>query len=88
MVFNGACGGLNDVLWAPNCWLPSAKSATRVLNFEYLSVDLDMGEIFPNFPLPKELRPYYGFNLTCFKDHFVQLAPDLMAHVNTSRLWG
>ena len=88
MVFNGARGGLNDVLWAPNFWLPSAKSATRVLDFEYYNVDLDMGEMFPNFPLPRVLRAYSGVDLTCFKDEFVTLAPDLMAHVNVSRLWG
>jgi hypothetical protein len=41
VVYNGASCGLNDYVWAPNFWFPTAKSATRVLNFDYCGVDLD-----------------------------------------------
>jgi hypothetical protein len=46
VVYNGASCGLNDTVWAPNFWLPIAKSATRVLNFDYCSVDLDLRDVF------------------------------------------
>jgi hypothetical protein len=54
VVYNGASCGLNNTVWAPNFWLPTTKSATRVLNFNYCGVDLDLvGEtFFLNFPLP------------------------------------
>jgi hypothetical protein len=52
VLYNGASCGLNNTVWAPNFWLPTAKSATRVLNFDYCGVDLDLGEMFLNFPPP------------------------------------
>jgi hypothetical protein len=67
MVYNGSSCGLNEVLWAPRFWLPTPKSATRVLGYDYCGVDIDLGEMFLNFPLPQELRPYSGIDLTAFK---------------------
>jgi hypothetical protein len=32
VVYNGASCRLNKTIWAPNFWLPSPKSTTRVLN--------------------------------------------------------
>jgi hypothetical protein len=46
MVFNGTGCGLNEAAWAPNFWLPTSKSATRVLDFDYKTVNIDLGEIF------------------------------------------
>jgi hypothetical protein len=65
VVYNGAKCGLNETAWAPNFWL---KSATRVLNFNYCGMDLDMGEMFLNFPLPMLFRRLSGIDLTPFKD--------------------
>jgi hypothetical protein len=90
MVYNGASCGLNEALWAPNFWLPKASSASRLLDYGYYSVDLDMGEMFPNFPLPPELRPYSGIDLTPFRELFETDAPDLMRDAPRSadaRLW-
>jgi hypothetical protein len=50
VVYNGASCGLNDTVWAPNFWLPTPKSAARVLNYNYCGVDLDLGEMFFNYP--------------------------------------
>jgi hypothetical protein len=52
VVYNGASCGLNETVWAPNFWLLTLKSATRVLNYNYCGVDLDLGELVLNFPLP------------------------------------
>jgi hypothetical protein len=65
---NGASCGLNETVWAPNFWLPMVKSACRVLNFNYCGVDLDLGELFLNFPLPLLFRAFSGINLTPFKE--------------------
>jgi hypothetical protein len=40
-VYNGSSCGLNTSLWAPNLWLPVARSALRVLDFGYFLVDID-----------------------------------------------
>jgi len=35
VVFNGTLCGLNDRVWAPNFWLPTAKSMTRSTNYNF-----------------------------------------------------
>ena len=67
LVYNGTSCGLNVVVWAPNFWLPVPKSASRVLNYNYCSVDIDLGDCFLNFPLPKIFRRYSGIDLKPFK---------------------
>ena len=67
LVYNGTSCGLNNALWAPNFWLPTAKSAIRSLDFNYFSVDMDFGDMFLNFPLHSTLQPYSGIDLTPFK---------------------
>jgi hypothetical protein len=67
-VYNGMSLGLNAAVWAPNFWLPTAQSETDVSNYGYSSVDLDLGEMFHNFPLPHVFRPYSGLDLTPFRD--------------------
>jgi hypothetical protein len=64
LVYNGRSCGLNQATWAPNFWLPSARSALRVLHYNYFSVDLDLGEMFLNFPLHRDLQPYSGVDVT------------------------
>jgi len=89
-VYNGASCGLNEALWAPNFWLPKASSASRLLDYGYYSVDLDMGEMFPNFPLPQALRPYSGLDLSPFRSLFETEAPDLLRDapgLEDGRLW-
>jgi hypothetical protein len=68
VVYNGASCGPNETVWAPKFWLPTPKSATRVLNYNYCGSDLDLGEMFLNFPLPILFRRLSGINLSPFKD--------------------
>jgi hypothetical protein len=67
MVYNGSSCGLNKSLWAPNFWLPTPDTALNLLDFGSHSVDLDLGEMFLNFPLPEPLRQESGIDLTPFK---------------------
>ena len=64
MVYNGSSCGLNEALWAPSFWLPTADTALRAMTFGTYCVDLDLGEMFLNFPLDKALQPYAGIDLT------------------------
>ena len=68
LVYNGTSCGLNEVLYAPNFWLPTPKSAGRVLGYGYYMVDIDLGEMFLNFPLPFLLQRYSGIDVTIFQD--------------------
>jgi len=67
MVQNGSSCGLNNSIWASNFWLPNASSMTRILGFNYKAVDLDLGEMFLNFPLERKLISYSGMDLTPYK---------------------
>lgn len=67
LVQNGSSCGLNEAVWASNFWLPNAASMTRVLGFNYKAVDLDLGEMFLNFPLDKKLVSFSGMDLTPYK---------------------
>jgi hypothetical protein len=67
LVYNGRSCGLNQCTWAPNFWLPTTKTAIRLLDFNYNSVDLDLGEMFLNFPLHRNLQVYSGVDITPYK---------------------
>ena len=69
VVYNGTSCGLNDAVWAPGFWLPTADTAIRQLCFGFWSVDLDLGEMFLNFPLPKWLYKYLGVRMEAIAKH-------------------
>jgi hypothetical protein len=56
IVYNGTRCGLDEVLWAPNFWLPCPAAPAKFLSYGYYMVDIDLGEMFSNFPLQKLLR--------------------------------
>ena len=60
LVYNGTSCGLNDALWAPNFWLPTPATAARTLSYGYYMVDINLGEMFLNFPLHKALQRFSG----------------------------
>jgi len=64
MVYNAASCGLNDTLWAPHFGLPTVQQTIRSLLPEYYQCDMDIGEMFLNFPLHTSLRPYAGVDIT------------------------
>lgn len=51
VVYNGTSCGLNDATFASNFWLPNATSMLRILGYNYHSVDINLGDMFHNFPL-------------------------------------
>jgi hypothetical protein len=67
LVYNGRSCGLNKATWAPNFWLPNARTALRSLDFNYYSVDMDLGEMFLNFPLHRTLQSYSGVDVTPYR---------------------
>ena len=75
MVQNGSSCGLNKAIWASNFWLPNASSMTRVLGYNYKAVDLDLGEMFLNFPLDKKLVSYSGMDSSPYKNDLLEFLP-------------
>jgi hypothetical protein len=72
LVCNGTSCGVNASLWGPNFWIPAPKTALRVLDFNYYSVDLDLGEMILKFPLHPSLQPYSGVDLSHYKTTLIQ----------------
>jgi hypothetical protein len=64
MVYNGTSSGLNAVLWAPHFGLPVMQHTLRSLLPGYYQCDMDVGEMFLNYWLHPDLRPYAGVDVT------------------------
>ena len=66
LVFNRSSCGLNDATWLSKFWLPMAGTLVRLLHFNYAVVDIDLGEIFLNFPIHESLQESVSIDLTPF----------------------
>ena len=64
MVYDGSASGLNDHLWAPWFSLPTVDHLLRSLEPGYCMADNDVGEMFHNFMLNKQLREYCGLDMS------------------------
>jgi hypothetical protein len=63
MVYDATASGLNECLWSPNFWLPSAEGLVDCLDGSSWQGDLDMGEQFLNFHLHPTLQPFCGIDV-------------------------
>ena len=63
MVYDASKSGLNDVVWAPNFSMATADSLLDLLDCRSWQTDVDLGEMFLNFPLDVKIRPYAGVDL-------------------------
>ena len=63
VVYDGTSCGLNECLWSPNFFLPTAKSAALLLTFGTWMADMDFGEFFHNFPMTERIRQHSGVNI-------------------------
>ena len=76
MVYNGTSNGLNDCLWAPWFPLPTVDAVERSLVPGTCLGDMDVGEMFLNFPLHEDMQKFTGVDLRLFKKYF----SDPLAH--------
>lgn len=63
MVYDASKSGLNKCLWSPNFGLPMVDTLTRTINSSFWMGDLDIGEMFLNFPLHPDIPPLFGIDL-------------------------
>ena len=64
MVYDASKSGLNDVVWVPSFRLPTVDSTLRGIDSMTSLGDLDLGEMFLNFPVDHKIRPYVGLDLS------------------------
>jgi hypothetical protein len=64
VVYDATVCGLNDALWAPNFFLPTVDSILRNASSSSWFGDIDLGEMFLNYPLDEDIRPYAGVDVT------------------------
>jgi hypothetical protein len=64
LVYDGTKSGLNDCLWAPNFFLPSVDSMLMNVDAQTWCADLDLTDMFLNYPLHKSLIAYSGVDYT------------------------
>ncbi len=63
MVYDATKSGLNSCLWVPSFALPGAEVLIRAMDENSWMGDLDLGDMFLNFPLDRNLVPYCGIDL-------------------------
>eukprot|EP00956_Cyclotella_meneghiniana_P014413 scaffold21564_cov22-Cyclotella_meneghiniana.AAC.3 len=63
MVYDATASGLNGAVWAPSFWLPTIDSLVRSLDSSSWMTDRDIGDMFLNFPLHEEARPFAGVDI-------------------------
>jgi hypothetical protein len=66
MVYDGSASGLNDLLWAPWFPLPTLETLLRSVEPGTFMPDNDVGEMFLNFMLHKDVRKLCGVNFTLY----------------------
>jgi hypothetical protein len=69
MVYDGSASGLNDAIWVPIFPLPTIQTHLRAVEEGTYMANLDIGEMFLNFVLHKELRKLCGVDIWLYADN-------------------
>jgi hypothetical protein len=64
LVYDGSVGGLNLTIWVPRFFLPTIRTHLRAVDENTYMADVDIGEMFLNFVLHKDLRALAGVDLS------------------------
>ena len=68
MVYDATKCGFNDTIWSPTFLLPTIDTTLRQVGINGWMSDIDLGEMFLNFPLNNKARKYVGVDLTEIKE--------------------
>ena len=63
IVYHAGANNLNDAVWAPSFWLPRVDSLLRIVDFDTVMEDRDMGEMFLNFQLDPFISQFTGVDI-------------------------
>jgi hypothetical protein len=64
LVYDGSVSGLNLSIWVPCFFLPTIRTHLQAVDEDTYMADVDIGEMFLNFILHRELRSLAGVDLT------------------------
>ena len=64
LVYDASKCGLNDTIWAPSFWLPTIDTTLAQVPINGYMADIDLGEMFLNFPLDEKIRSLTGVDVT------------------------
>lgn len=64
IVYDATKSGLNNAIWTPNFCLPTMVSVLNNADDKTFYGDIDIGEMFLNYFLDPELRPWAGVDVT------------------------
>ncbi len=68
MVYNATANKLNEAVWVPTFWLPTINSLVWAVGNDSWMMDRDIGDMFLNFQLHEEVRPFTSIDLNCIYD--------------------
>ena len=65
MVYDATANKLNDAMWAPSFWLPTIDTLVWNVGRDSWMMDRDVKDMFLNYQLHEDVRPYMGVDLSC-----------------------
>jgi hypothetical protein len=64
LVYDGSVSGFNMSIWVPRFFLPTIRTHLRAVDEDTYMADVDIGEMFLNFVLHRQLQVLAGVDLT------------------------
>ena len=65
LVYDATANKLNESVWVPTFWLPTIDSIIRAVDKGVWMTDRDVGDMFLNHQLHRDVRPFTGMDLSC-----------------------
>ena len=88
LVYDATKCGFNDKIWAPSFLLPTIDDTLEQVDIGGWMGDIDLGEMFLNFPLDEQVRKYVGLDLSAMKEEIAQSFGELVEEKDkTKRLF-
>ncbi len=75
MVYDATGNKLNKSVWVPTFWLPTIDSPFWVVDKGSWMTDRDVGNMFLNYQLHKEVRPFTVVDLFCLYEDLAEAGP-------------
>ena len=85
IVHDRTSGGMNGAVWAPPFLLPTSNTLMRLLESSTCQLNMDIREMFLNFPLDYRAWKFCGINLLDFDG--LRLADHKRNHIAWTTLW-
>ena len=85
IVYDGTSGGINGVVWTPPFFRPTSNILTQLIESNTYQLDMDIGEMFLNFPLDPRVWKLCGVNLSGFDG--LRLVDPKLNHMVWTTLW-